>query len=361
MTTKKALGTITALNGLFATIALARTATATPELPAVGEILQVVDDPTTMLIVEAVDQMTISALNLTEGTTIHQGASIITTGQSLALPSGKPALGRVFDAIGRTIDGEAQLQTSEFVHFDTPPAKALDTNEKVEILETGIKVIDFLAPFVKGRKIGIIGGAGVGKTVMTTELIHNVAEKKSATSFFVGIGERIREGFELYHTLKDKKLSQNTVIYMGQMNESAALRSLVGTSASRVARDFAEQGNDVLFFVDNIYRFVQARNELAAMRGGVPSEGGYQASLFSDLHRLEDSLQSYGKGSITSVQSIYVPADDLSDPAVVEISQQLDSTIVLSREIFELGIFPAVDLLATTSSLITPDIIGERH
>ena len=224
MTTKKALGTITALNGLFATIALARTATATPELPAVGEILQVVDDPTTMLIVEAVDQMTISALNLTEGTTIHQGASIITTGQSLALPSGKPALGRVFDAIGRTIDGEAQLQTSEFVHFDTPPAKALDTNEKVEILETGIKVIDFLAPFVKGRKIGIIGGAGVGKTVMTTELIHNVAEKKSATSFFVGIGERIREGFELYHTLKDKKLSQNTVIYMGQMNESAALR-----------------------------------------------------------------------------------------------------------------------------------------
>lgn len=361
MTTKKALGTITALNGLFATIALARTATATPELPAVGEILQVVDDPTTMLIVEAVDQMTIRALNLTEGTTIHQGASIITTGQSLALPSGKPALGRVFDAIGRTIDGEAQLQTSEFVHFDTPPAKALDTNEKVEILETGIKVIDFLAPFVKGRKIGIIGGAGVGKTVMTTELIHNVAEKKSATSFFVGIGERIREGFELYHTLKDKKLSQNTVMYMGQMNESAALRSLVGTSASRVARDFAEQGNDVLFFVDNIYRFVQARNELAAMRGGVPSEGGYQASLFSDLHRLEDSLQSYGKGSITSVQSIYVPADDLSDPAVVEISQQLDSTIVLSREIFELGIFPAVDLLATTSSLITPDIIGERH
>lgn len=233
---------------------------------------------------------------------------------------------------------------------------------KADILETGIKVIDFLAPFVKGRKIGIIGGAGVGKTVLTTELIRNISASKAAISYFVGIGERIREGHELYQALQQRKLLDNTLMFFGQMNENAGMRSLVGLTAAASAQHMRDvTKTDVLFFVDNIYRYVQANNELSTMLSEIPSEGGYQPTLFSDLHRLEESLSSNENGSITSVQSIYIPADDLSDPAVVEISEQLDSVIVLSRKVSEAGIFPAVDLLATRSSLLTPELVGDRH
>ena len=354
----KQVGFVSSLNDLFIVVTLEG------YRPAVGEILFVKQKTNSRLLVESTSGTQAFCLNANDDATISQNDIVFSSGKPLLLPAGKPVLGRVFNALGEIIDGEAPFdpkQLPEYIPLTSPQSTTLSELAKPQVLETGIKVIDFMAPFVKGRKIGIIGGAGVGKTVLTTEMMHNVADKKTALSFFVGIGERIREGHELYHTLKDRQLIDSTIMYMGQMNENAALRSLVGPSAARVAQHFAEEGNDILFFVDNIYRFVQARNELAAMRGGIPSEGGYQASLFSDLHRFEDSLQPYGKGSITSVQSIYVPADDLGDPAVVEISQQLDSTIVLSRDVFERGIFPAVDLLSTTSSLIAPEIIGERH
>jgi len=301
-------------------------------------------------------------INITgaNGLAAQQRAAL--TGKQLNAPSGKAILGRVFNALGGTIDGEPAVKDAVEVPIYTNQHSTEYRPLSVDILETGIKVIDFFAPFVKGRKIGIIGGAGVGKTVLTTELIHNICAAKTATTYFVGIGERIREGHELYETLRSRGLLENTVMFLGQMNENAGMRALVGEAAAASAeymRDAAE--TDVLFFVDNIYRYVQAHNELSTMLSEIPSEGGYQPAMFSQLHRLEERLNSSPKGSITSVQSIYIPADDLSDPAVVEISQQLDSVIVLSRKVFESGIFPAVDLLATRSSLLSPEFVGERH
>ena len=233
---------------------------------------------------------------------------------------------------------------------------------KPEILETGIKVIDFFTPFVKGRKIGIIGGAGVGKTVLTMELINNVARSNNSVSFFSGIGERIREGHELYITLKENDLLKNTVMYFAQMNENPVQRSLVGVSAAAAAEYFRdEQHKDVLFFADNMYRYIQARNELSTILDQVLNEGGYEPTVFSDVKMLQDRLSSNENGSITSVQTIYVPADDISDPAVQLIQHEMDSIIVLSRKVAEQGIRPAVDLGATSSSLLTPEIVGERH
>ncbi|HVX57686.1 MAG TPA: F0F1 ATP synthase subunit beta, partial [Candidatus Saccharimonadales bacterium] len=233
---------------------------------------------------------------------------------------------------------------------------------KPEILETGIKVIDFFTPFVKGHKIGIIGGAGVGKTVLTMELINNIAKAGAGLSFFSGIGERIREGHELYMTLKDNDLLKNTCMFFAQMNENPVQRSLVGVAATAAAEYFRdEKKKDILFFADNMYRYVQARNELATILDEVPNEGGYEPTIFSDVKTLQDRLSSNEKGSITSVQTIYVPADDVSDPAVQFIQHEMDSIIVLSRKIAEQGIRPAVDLNQTTSSLLTPEVVGERH
>jgi F-type H+-transporting ATPase subunit beta len=233
---------------------------------------------------------------------------------------------------------------------------------KPEILETGIKVIDFFTPFVKGRKIGVIGGAGVGKTVLTMEIIHNIAKGEGGISFFAGIGERIREGHELYETLKENDLLKNTVMFFGQMNENPVQRSLIAISAVADAEYFRdEQGKDILFFADNMYRYIQAKNELSTIMELIPSEGGYEATVFSDIKTLQDRLASNDKGSITAVQTIYVPADDLSDPAVQMIQHELDSTMVLSRKVAEEGIRPAVDLTKTSSSLLTPEIVGDRH
>jgi F-type H+-transporting ATPase subunit beta len=229
-------------------------------------------------------------------------------------------------------------------------------------LETGVKVIDFFTPFVKGRKMGIIGGAGVGKTVLTMELINNIAKTGEGLSFFTGIGERIREGHELYDTLKSADLLKNTCMFFGQMNENPALRAMVGISSTALAEYFRdEKQKDILFFADNMYRYVQAKNELATILDQIPSEGGYQPTIFSDVKTLQDRLSSNENGSITSVQTIYVPADDISDPAVQMIQHELDATIVLSRSVAEQGIRPAVDILRTTSALLTQDIVGDRH
>ncbi len=352
----KKLGVVSAMYGHIAQVKLTK-----DYVPAVGEVLLTGERGTTRLLVEECINGAAICLNIDDAHALAHNDSVMATGEIFKVPASKAIFGRVFNALGEPLDGAGALETPALHSISLPAHQKIGSVHKPEVLETGIKVIDFMAPFVKGRRIGIIGGAGVGKTVLTTEMMHNVADKQAALNFFVGIGERVREGHELFYTLKNRGLIDRTVMYLGQMSEDAVKRSMVGPTAATVARVYAEKGNDILFFIDNIYRFVQARNELSVMREAVPSEGGYQPSLFSDLHRFEDTLQATQNGSITSVQSIFIPADDLSDPAVVEISQQLDSTIVLSRDVFEQGIFPAVDLLNTTSSLITPEILGERH
>lgn len=335
-------------------------------VPRIGELLFVDNDRKTNLLVNHIETGgLVHCLNVRTDRSIEKGMTVHPTGSGIEVPVGDPIIGRIFDALGNPLDGQPALSGDQIETRDIlklPSKHANFSIAKPEILETGIKVIDFFTPFVKGRKIGIIGGAGVGKTVLTMELINNIAQTGGGLSFFAGIGERIREGHELWDTLTQNGLLKNTCMFFGQMNENPVHRSLIGVSAVSGAEYFRdEQGKDVLFFADNMYRFVQAANELSTILNQVPNEGGYQATMFSDVKTLQDRLSSNDKGSITSVQTIYVPADDLSDPAVQMIQHELDSTIVLSRKIAEQGIRPAVDLNLTSSSLLTPDIVGERH
>jgi F-type H+-transporting ATPase subunit beta len=335
------------------------------EMPEIGEVVIVQNkEKSPMQVNELVNDITAVCINLKSSTNIQKGMKVDRSGKGIEIPVGDATIGRIFDALGNTIDGKEPLPANT-PRRDIMTLGAKSTtfeSLKPEILETGIKVIDFFTPFVKGRKIGVIGGAGVGKTVLTMELIHNIARTNSGLSFFAGIGERVREGHELYQTLIDYDLLKNTCMFFGQMNENPAQRSLVGISAVALAEYFRdEQHKDILFFADNMYRYVQAKNELSTIMNQIPSEGGYEPTLFSDVKILQDRLSSNQNGSITSVQTIYVPADDLSDPAVQAIQHELDSTIVLSRKVAEQGIRPAVDLTLTSSSLLSPDIIGERH
>lgn len=335
-------------------------------MPSIGEVVVVQNDEQSPLLVDTlINDTTALCLNIRSHKRIQKAMPVIRTRKGIEIPVGDVTIGRIFDALGEPLDGKPPVPA------DTPRKDILKigtrstsfTATKPEILETGIKVIDFFTPFVKGRKIGVIGGAGVGKTVLTMELIHNIAKTGRGLSFFTGIGERIREGHELYETLAEQpELLNNTCMFFGQMNENPVQRSLIGISAVALAEYFRdEQHKDILFFADNMYRFVQAKNELATIMEQIPNEGGYQPTIFSDMKILQDRLSSNENGSITSVQTIYVPADDLSDPAVQVISHELDSTIVLSRKVAEQGIRPAVDLTLTTSSLLTPEVVGERH
>lgn len=337
----------------------------TGDKPELKELLSLVDNPDIFLEVHSFEGSSmVVCINLLGSPQVRRGARVVRTGSTISIPVGPATIGRFFNALGHAIDGLPDLpaSTKRRPIYEKRAAEQYKARPAPEVLETGIKVIDFLTPFVKGRKIGIIGGAGVGKTVLTMELINNIARDKAKLSFFCGIGERVREGHELYETLKDADLLKNTVMFFGQMNENSAIRSVVGLSAATLAGYFRdEEKRDILFFADNIYRHIQAGNELATSLGQIPSEGGYQATMFSDLKRLQDRLDSNDNGSITSVQTIYVPADDLSDPAVQEIQQQIDSVIVLSRAVAESGIRPAVDLIRTTSSLLTPEVVGDRH
>jgi F-type H+/Na+-transporting ATPase subunit beta len=353
-----ALGQITAIRGLVVYVTLVG-----PK-PNVGEILTIEEHPEVVLELHYfTDESTAICINLTNSSFVKRGSTVHATGKSISVPVGQSVIGRAFNALGQPIDGLDAPTDVELKNIYA--GSAMNQHyllTKPELLETGLKVIDFFTPFVKGRKIGIVGGAGVGKTVLTMELMHNISQDSAKLSIFTGIGERIREGHELYDTLKGRGLLSNTIIFLGQMNETPAMRSIVGLSATTVGEYFRdEQKRDVLFFIDNIYRHIQAVNELSTTIGQVPSEGGYQPTLFSDLRRFEDRLSSNENGSITSVQAIFIPADDLSDPAVQEIQQQLDSIIVLSRAVAEAGIRPAVDLIRTSSSLLTPEIVGDRH
>jgi F-type H+-transporting ATPase subunit beta len=294
---------------------------------------------------------------------VRRNAKVVSTGTTISVPTGPKVLGRLYNAVGEPADKLEPLGADvprRSVYTDASSNQLF--GNKDELLETGIKVLDFFTPFVKGRKIGIIGGAGVGKTVLIMEIINNVGKDPSKLAFFAGIGERIREGHELYETLKERDMLKSTAMFYGQMNENPAMRAMIGPTAVTLAEYFRdEEKRDILFFVDNVYRHIQAGNELSTMMGQIPSEGGYQATIFSDLKRFQDRLYSNANGSITAVQTIYVPADDLTDPAVQEISSQIDSVIVLSRQVAESGIRPAVDLIRTSSSLVTPEIVGDRH
>lgn len=335
-------------------------------LPAIGELIIVDNANKTKLLVDHLEPGGIAfCLNVRSDRAIQKGAAVQTTGKGIEIPVGQPTIGRILDALGDPLDGQPAVEAPDLVYKDIlalPPRTTNFSVAKAEILETGIKVIDFFTPFVKGRKMGIIGGAGVGKTVLTMELINNIARSGSGLSYFAGVGERIREGHELWDTLRENDLLKNTCMFFGQMNENPVQRSLIGVSAVASAEYFRDtEHKDILFFADNIYRFIQARNELATILDQVPNEGGYEPTIFSDIKILQDRLSSNENGSITSVQTIYVPADDLSDPAVQLIQHELDGTIVLSRKVAEQGIRPAVDLAKSSSSLLTPDIVGERH
>ncbi len=336
------------------------------ETPRINEIVHVDNGADTILLVDHLEPGGIAfCLNIRSDRRIEKNMKVTPSGHGIEIPVGEPTIGRILDAVGEPLDGQPSIPMDAAERKDILklPERSSDFSIRApEILETGIKVIDFFTPFVKGRKVGIIGGAGVGKTVLTMELINNVAQSGSGLSFFTGIGERIREGHELWDTLRENDLLKNTCMFFGQMNENPVQRALIGISSVAGAEYFRDtQNKDILFFADNMYRFIQASNELSTILDQVPNEGGYEPTIFSDVKTLQDRLSSNENGSITSVQTIYVPADDLSDPAVQMIQHELDSILVLSRKVAEQGIRPAVDLNLSTSSLLTPDIVGDRH
>lgn len=350
------VGTIEAIRGLMVEIQI------TGEKPDIKELLTIDGHSEVFIEVSMFKSNRAICLNLTNSQILRCGQEVKRSHTKVTVPVGPKTMGRVFNALGEAIDEGPEITENRRPICEATNLKNYQKEIKMEMLETGIKVIDFLTPFVKGRKIGIIGGAGVGKTVLTMEMIHNVTRSAKSLSIYCGVGERIREGNELYETLKETDVLKNTVMFFGQMDSTPAIRSMVGPAAATSAEYFRdEEGRDILFFVDNIYRHIQALTELSTNFGMIPSEGGYSPTVFAELRRLEDRLSSSDKGSITSVQAVYIPADDLSDPAVQAISQQLDSVLVLSRSVAENGIRPAVDLLKTTSSLLTPQIVGERH
>lgn len=334
--------------------------------PEVGEILHAESPNKGVLLVSSLASGNMAVcLNILEDRSLQKNMAVKRSGKGLEVPVGEVTIGRIFDALGRPLDGlpfDDNKDVPKRNIFKIPHSTMSFKTSAPDILETGIKVIDFFTPFLKGRKMGIIGGAGVGKTVLTMELIHNVAKSGQGLSFFTGIGERIREGHELYDTLKKGNLLGSTVMVFGQMDQNPVPRVLVALASVTNAEYFRdEQKKDILFFADNMYRYIQARNELSTLLEQVPSEGGYEPTIFSDVKVLQDRLSSNENGSITSIQTIYVPADDLSDPAVLMIQHELDGTIVLSRKVAEQGIRPAVDLIRTTSSLLSPELVGERH
>ena len=300
------------------------------------------------------------AMDTTDG--IQRGEQVLDTGKPISIPVGKAALGRMMNVVGESIDGGGPIEADKFDSIHKPPPSFQEQSTETEVFETGIKVIDLLAPFLKGGKIGLFGGAGVGKTVLLMELINNVAKEYGGYSFFAGVGERTREGNDLYMEMKESGVLGNTGLVFGQMNEPPGARSRVALSGLTLAEHFRdEEGQDVLLFIDNIFRFTQAGSEVSALLGRIPSAVGYQPTLATDLGELQERITSTVKGSITSVQAIYVPADDLTDPAPATTFAHLDGTIVLSRQLAELGIYPAVDPLDSTSRMLDVRIVGDEH
>lgn len=300
------------------------------------------------------------AMGPTDG--LRRGMGVFATGAPISVPVGEATLGRMFGVLGQAIDGKPEVETKirRSIHRAAP--KFEEQSTKAEVFETGIKSIDLICPFMKGGKVGLFGGAGVGKTVVIQELIRNIAQEHGGYSVFAGVGERTREGNDLYHEMKESGVLDKTALVFGQMNEPPGARQRVALSALTMAESFRDdEGKDVLLFVDNIFRFTQAGSEVSALLGRIPSAVGYQPTLAEEMGILQERITSTKGGSITSVQAVYVPADDLTDPAPATTFGHLDSTVVLSRALSELGIYPAVDPLDSSSTILDPQIIGERH
>lgn len=300
------------------------------------------------------------ALDSTDG--LARGVTVEDTGGQITVPVGPATLGRLLNVLGEPLDKEPPVQSETRWPIHRPAPKFAEQSTKAEVFETGIKVIDLICPFLRGGKVGLFGGAGVGKTVIIQELIHNIASQHGGYSVFAGIGERTREGNDLYREMTDSGVLKNTALVFGQMNEPPGSRLRVGLTGLTMAEYFRDQeGKDILLFIDNIFRFTQAGSEVSALLGRIPSAVGYQPTMATEMGELQERITSTHKGSITSVQAVYVPADDLTDPAPATTFTHLDSTVVLSRALSELGIYPAVDPLDSNSTILDPRIVGEEH
>jgi F-type H+-transporting ATPase subunit beta len=307
------------------------------------------------------DRVRAIAMQDTQG--LERGMEVTDTGTAISVPVGEETLGRLFNVLGQTLDSGESLEkvSKRGIHQEAPAF--IEQATSTEVFETGIKSVDLLAPFIKGGKVGLFGGAGVGKTVLIQELIHNVASEHGGYSVFAGVGERVREGNDLYHEMKDSGVLAKTALVFGQMNEVPGARARVGLTGLTMAealRD-GEGGKDVLFFMDNVFRFTQAGQEVSSLLGRVSSAVGYQPTLAEEMGKMQERITSTKKGSITSVQAVYVPADDLTDPAPATTFSHLDSTVVLSRQLASLGIYPAIDPLESNSTALDPTIVGEEH
>lgn len=354
----KTTGTITQVVGVVVDVEFAK-----GSLPAIFDALEVKAKDGKTVVFEVAQHLSESsvraiAMSSTDGLT--RGQEVVATGAPISVPVGAETQGRMFNVTGEVIDGGKQPKGKRAPIHREPPALDEQSN-KTEILETGIKVIDLIAPLTKGGKAGLFAGAGVGKTVLIQELINNIAKFHSGNSVFAGVGERTREGNDLYYEMEDAGVLGKTSLVFGQMNEPPGARLRVALAGLAMAEAFRDEGKDVLLFVDNIFRYTQAGSEVSALLGRLPSAVGYQPNLQQEMGQLQERITSTKKGSITSVQAVYVPADDLTDPAPATTFAHLDATIVMNRALTEIGIYPAVDVLDSTSTSLDPEVVGEEH
>ncbi len=355
MTTKQTtqLGTIAQIVGVVVDIDFKKS-----HLPAINNAVLAGD--LVLEVAQHLSERTVRTVALSSTDGLRRGQTVTDTGAPISVPVGDATLGRMFNVTGQTIDGKPGTFTRHAPIHRDPPAFT-DQSGKTEILETGIKVIDLICPITKGGKVGLFGGAGVGKTVIVKELINNIAKFHSGQSVFAGVGERTREGNDLYYEMEEADVLKNTAMVFGQMNEPPGARLRVALSGLTMAEAFRDQGKDVLLFIDNIFRFTQAGSEVSALLGRLPSAVGYQPNLQQEMGALQERITSTKNGSITSIQAVYVPADDLTDPAPATTFSHLDSTIVLNRALTEIGIYPAVDPLDSSSTILDPEIVGDEH
>jgi F-type H+/Na+-transporting ATPase subunit beta len=333
----------------------------TGHVPKIYDALKVVDKNLVLEVQQQLGDGVVRTIAMGPSDGLKRGLTVINTGEPIKVPVGKATLGRIIDVLGNSIDEKGDIAASQFLPIHRKAPQFTDQSVNTEILETGIKAIDLLCPFAKGGKVGLFGGAGVGKTVNIMELIHNIAVKHSGYSVFAGVGERTREGNDFYHEMKDSNVLDKVSLVYGQMNEPPGNRLRVALTGLTIAEAFRDEGRDVLLFVDNIYRYTLAGTEVSALLGRMPSAVGYQPTLAEEMGILQERITSTKTGSITSIQAVYVPADDLTDPSPATTFAHLDATVVLSRQIAELGIYPAIDPLDSTSRQLDPLIIGQEH
>ncbi len=331
-------------------------------LPNINEALKIKDSDIILEVQQHLGSGQVRAIAMSSTDGMLRGQEVIALGEPITVPVGNVVLGRMFNVVGDPIDGKEKPITKERYPIHRSAPKFVDQKIDLEVLETGIKVIDLICPFLKGGKTGLFGGAGVGKTVIIQELIRNIAHEHGGYSIFAGVGERSREGNDLYREMKESGVLDKTALVFGQMNEPPGARARIALAALSMAEYFRDkEGKDLLLFIDNIFRFTQAGSEVSALLGRMPSAAGYQPTLATEMGKLQERITSTEKGSITSVQAVYVPADDLTDPAPATTFSHLDSTVVLTRSLAELAIYPAVDPLDSRSTILTPEIVGEKH